>query len=195
MAREKNGLRDRILDCAIECIEKEGGENVTVRSICKAANANIASINYYFRSKDNLIKEALGKTLQHAFENHVKEADALRGDIAKKLEHVFRHLLVGGVNYPGITRANFHDALIEGNYNNEFIQRMNWFMGELAKRVVASGRSRNLAETQRRLAKAMSSLMFFCLMPLLYKDCFGLDFSQAKTQNEFIRSLVNDILK
>ena len=49
----------------IDCIEKDGINNLTTRAIAREAGTNIASINYYFRSKDALVAEALQMSLDH----------------------------------------------------------------------------------------------------------------------------------
>jgi AcrR family transcriptional regulator len=51
--------RDRILQAALELFAEHGFKATTVRDICSQAGVNVASINYYFRSKEALYKEAL----------------------------------------------------------------------------------------------------------------------------------------
>ena len=51
--------RDRIIATTINIIGQEGIQNLTTRSIAKAAAVNIAAINYYFGSKDKLVELAL----------------------------------------------------------------------------------------------------------------------------------------
>ena len=65
---EKHATRQLILEAAIGCIEKYGLENVTTRKIAQQAGTNIASINYHFRSKDELIAETLTLTSKHMLE-------------------------------------------------------------------------------------------------------------------------------
>ena len=50
---------DRILHVAIEVFAEHGFRDTTIREICKRANVNVASINYYFRSKEALYTQAL----------------------------------------------------------------------------------------------------------------------------------------
>ena len=51
--------RDRILQAAGVIFSEKGFRSATVREICEAADANIASINYYFGDKKNLYVETL----------------------------------------------------------------------------------------------------------------------------------------
>ncbi|MFV9473778.1 TetR/AcrR family transcriptional regulator [Advenella sp. RU8] len=51
--------KERILESAKILLASKGPEGVTVRDIAENSNANVASINYHFGSKDGLINEAL----------------------------------------------------------------------------------------------------------------------------------------
>ncbi|MBB6733559.1 TetR/AcrR family transcriptional regulator [Cohnella zeiphila] len=51
--------KEIILNTALRIIQQEGLESVTLRKIASSANVNLALVNYYFGSKDNLISEAL----------------------------------------------------------------------------------------------------------------------------------------
>lgn len=51
--------RERLLEAAREVFAQHGMQRTTVREICRIAKTNIASVNYYFGSKDELLAEAL----------------------------------------------------------------------------------------------------------------------------------------
>lgn len=55
---------DRILKVAKELISRKGPTVTTVRDICDASNVNVASIHYYFGSKDALVKTVLLSILE-----------------------------------------------------------------------------------------------------------------------------------
>lgn len=50
---------NRLLQAAVEVFAELGFRDATVREICKRAHVNIASVNYYFRSKESLYEQAL----------------------------------------------------------------------------------------------------------------------------------------
>lgn len=50
--------KEKILETAIELVD-QNGTNISVRQIAKAADVNVAAINYHFGSKDNLINEVI----------------------------------------------------------------------------------------------------------------------------------------
>ena len=55
--------REKLLDTAEELFFNKGYENVSVRELTSAAGVNVAAINYYFQSKENLYRESVRRRL------------------------------------------------------------------------------------------------------------------------------------
>lgn len=51
--------RDRIMEATKILVARKGVRATTVRDICHATGVNIAAVNYYFRSKSDLTRQAL----------------------------------------------------------------------------------------------------------------------------------------
>ena len=65
-----------LLHTAHELFAKHGFHNTTIRMISKEANVNVAAVNYYFRSKENLYFEVFQeafKSLYTSFEDTPQE--------------------------------------------------------------------------------------------------------------------------
>ncbi|WP_342565561.1 TetR/AcrR family transcriptional regulator [Paenibacillus sp. FSL R7-0345] len=54
--RELKNIEERILDRALYLMGKNKSCNIAIRAIAKEANVNVSAINYYFRSKDEMLK-------------------------------------------------------------------------------------------------------------------------------------------
>ena len=54
---EDAGTSDRIVQSAAILFAEKGYRNTTIQDICNRADANVASVNYYSRSKENLYRE------------------------------------------------------------------------------------------------------------------------------------------
>ena len=65
---------DRLLQVAVEVFAECGFRDATVREICSRANVNVASVNYYFRSKEALYAQALAFAFQETNRLHPQDA-------------------------------------------------------------------------------------------------------------------------
>ena len=54
---ESDQTRDRILRAAAEIFSDRGFRGTSIRAICEKAGTNVAAVNYYFRSKEQLYIE------------------------------------------------------------------------------------------------------------------------------------------
>ena len=88
--------RKRVLRAARTLFAKRGYHNTTVREIAAHAHTNLASINYYFHSKDELYREVLSQSFREIIS--VEHADIAAGDECADRERLrsFIHQLVAG---------------------------------------------------------------------------------------------------
>jgi AcrR family transcriptional regulator len=54
---EQTKAKERILTVACEVFAEQGFRDTTIRDICQQAGVNLASVNYYFSSKEKLYEE------------------------------------------------------------------------------------------------------------------------------------------
>ncbi|MDP3721853.1 MAG: TetR/AcrR family transcriptional regulator [Anaerolineaceae bacterium] len=183
----------KIIEAAIECIEEFGLKGATNRRIAAKAGVNLAAINYYFRSKENLIERVMETTLNNAFD--WEDAQALPGNTAKeRCIAIFEDLLKGGCNYPGITRAHFYELTTDGNYDSLIVKKYSVFIKNLSDDLFQRG----TALTHEQLNLAVSQISYACLMailtPKLNEQGLGLDFCHPETRHQFVTSLVEKLL-
>lgn len=82
--------RQRLLDAAAQLFAEHGFNSVTVRDICKQADANVAAVNYYFRDKWGLYKEILQDIIEYQKRTSELAHDAGPG---KSPEERLRHYI------------------------------------------------------------------------------------------------------
>jgi AcrR family transcriptional regulator len=73
-----SSARSRILEAAESLFAENGFTGTTLRHITEAAGTNVASVNYHFGSKDNLILEVLRRPLAQARAAQVESLRQLR---------------------------------------------------------------------------------------------------------------------
>src|SRR5579859_5125104 len=65
--------RNEMIAATMSVISARGFDGATVRDIARAAGASVGSVNYYFASKDDLLRAAVAET-DARFRTQVREA-------------------------------------------------------------------------------------------------------------------------
>jgi AcrR family transcriptional regulator len=182
-------IETKIIQAAIDCIEKYGIQGSTNRKIAEMAGVNSAAINYYFRSKDVLIEICMQKTLENAFD--FSDFERLPGGSAhERCVAIFDELIAGGIDYPGITRSHFYDLLAEGKYDAKVVGKLNEFAQNLAKDMQARRAGLDPQELELACAQMIMTVMMAILAPSLFSKGLGLDICDADTRKRFVDQLV-----
>jgi AcrR family transcriptional regulator len=79
--------RVELISATLKVISARGFERTTVRDIARAADASVGSVNYYFKSKDDLLRTVVAET-DARFRRQVRQAVADAADYPAKLARV-----------------------------------------------------------------------------------------------------------
>ena len=162
---EKTATRELIIEAVIDCIEKYGIDKMTTRRIAEQAGTNIASINYYFRSKDELVAAALTMTINHMLE----DVEAILADPNEPyqtiLETFFLYLLDGVMRFPGVSIAHLYSAIMDKQYDTPGGRGIVKAFNLLVERTAREYPQHNKEEVQLLLSHIMYSIMFNMLAP------------------------------
>ncbi len=190
-----NPVRERILLAAIESIEKDGLPAVTIRSIARRAGVNSAAINYYFRSKDNLLEEVYRTTVDHSLGDLKAMLDPGGGDPRAQLEEALLYLMDGAVLYPGLTKSQMFDVLVGRKADNPFLRRFNGLLAPLAEQLGTNlpGASREAIRT--KFVMMFSAVTLPALMPEAFRHLTGKSFRDAEARRAYVRSVIETCLK
>jgi AcrR family transcriptional regulator len=88
-----DATRTRILDAAEKLFAEEGYATVSLRRITQAAKANVAAVNYYFKSKDALLEAIFVRRIVPINEERMRLLDACVASGARgpeRLESIVR---------------------------------------------------------------------------------------------------------
>jgi AcrR family transcriptional regulator len=164
----KTDPQQLILEAVITCIEKYGLEKTTTRKIAREAGTNIASINYYFRSKDDLIAKALDVTLQHMEEDLigiVQEEERSFKDVLRKW---MLYLIEGSQRYPRVFMAHMYAPLVEKRFDTpgpQVFRQMVDLLSESAERAYPQN---EVQELRLGLIDMISAMLFRILAPKFF---------------------------
>lgn len=195
MALHETTPEERIILATIGCIEKEGIDRLTVRSIAKEAGVNSAAINYYFRSKDRLLAKVMETTLDHLFEDLEAILNDESLDPPTRVSEMLDYLIDGATRYPGVTRAHFHRAISAPAPEDPFTRRMNLVLGRLRERIGEKPGSSSGRQGERALDLALvamfSAAILPAVLPSFYSEFSGVDFRDSQTRKGYVRAIAS----
>jgi len=79
-ARRGDITRLAILNAAERCFAEGGFDGVSLRAITEAAGVDLALVNYHFGSKDNLLREVIGRRARIVHDDRVRALELARHD-------------------------------------------------------------------------------------------------------------------
>ncbi len=162
---EKPSTQEMILEAAISCIEKYGVENITTRKIAAEAGTNIASINYYFRSKDDLLAKALEITIQHSREDLTAFATDENFSFEECLRNSIVYLLEGSQNFPNIIMAHLYAPLVEKNFDTFPVAVFREVLALYTQKAMQAYPDKDPARVEFLVVQIFSALFFKVLAP------------------------------
>jgi AcrR family transcriptional regulator len=193
MDEKPTSVELKIILASIDCIEKYGISGATNRQIARMAGVNIAAINYYFRSKDVLIKRCMEITLKNGFD--LSDFPPMPGIPAQeRCIAILMDLIEGGFRYPGISRAHFHNLLAEGQYDPLLAEHLNRFIDELANDLHKRDCVLEINELKLALIQMISAVLLAILAPDLFEGNQGINLHDPDTCRAYVTRLVSRLI-
>ena len=145
---DSKDTKERLLDAAETLFGERGVAAVSVRDITAAADANIAAVNYHFRSKDGLLQAAISRRMEPLNAERIRLlnlVESAAGDAPLTLERILS-AFVG----PTFHLNRKHPAYIK------FIGQLHHETGALAKGFLATAQfSELIARLRSMLSRAL----------------------------------------
>ena len=186
--------RGRILDATVKLLYGSHPRELTTRRIAGEAGVNIAAINYHFRSKDELIDEAVRAATATAFEMGMKVLRAPGKPAEERLRNFLAGYATGLVKFPGLTRnawlAFFQKEGGETFYGR-FMKEMLESIGEVIAEIqrAAGARDGGGAGAQESGAAALmviSCVIFPFLVSRTIRDAGSVDYEDDEARGRYI---------
>ncbi len=190
-----DSTKERIMNVALQLIEQEGVQSITVRKIASMAEVNVAAVNYHFGSKDTLINETLkymGEKFDRVFSYLMEKEFSPEVRLRSFLTSYFEI----AINYPDIAKnfitKNINSSPTRKQYA-EFVK--NEGLQELVKTVCEIRTSDDHESLLLRTFQMMSSLALPIVLNEAVKEILGIDFGQEEVRMQYIDILVQNIAK
>lgn len=191
MSEQKLSTQEKIIRAAIDIIEKKGIERITIRRIAREAGVNVAAINYYFRSKDNLIRLALKQTLNEMTKIPAETLEQTDLSPREKLKVFLETFMGGAIQWPGIAKAHLYAPLMENDYSTPFMKHFNSFLNDLMSKIKNLKLKHKGKDLKFVVLQMISAVTLPGLMPELFKGFAQLDFGNEKTRKAYIADLID----
>ncbi len=190
----KTDAKDKIIKAFLDLISEKGNAKVTVREISKRADVNLASINYHFRTTQNLFNEVENYFTDKIFQiNEIFEDSDL--DSKQVILTWSKELMNLIYDNPGILWI----------ISNKIIKkdRSDSFMGKLIQdnKIPLNDLIQDITginNTQTQTMKTIQIISGIIGPLILYYGLgkeFGIDLKDAKIRDSYTETLIESILK
>lgn len=190
MAEEKYDTKSKIIEAAAEIIGRERNLNLTIREIANRAGVNIASVNYYFGSKENLLSEVemlLMKKIRQIYTGLDDNSLSTREKLINWADNLIKHL----IDYPGIIYLIGTRVLErENTCLNIYLNLLETDLIPLVKELT-SIKDDNIAGF--KVLHLISGIVYPVLIFSSDNETAGIDIGNADTRKKYVRSLVVSI--
>jgi AcrR family transcriptional regulator len=109
--------KKRILQAAIELLNEQAPESITIRKIAERAGVGIGLINYHFQSKDRLLNEAVGGSMAEATSRWLNANEDEYPDPALRLKNLLKETSTIGARFPVLLQIAVSYELQHGNFS------------------------------------------------------------------------------
>jgi len=110
---KQDETKEKLIECTVELLLKsENPGKITARDITKASGVNLAMINYYFKSKEELLKRAVDLIIAQDFEK------ILHGDFSglsdrQILHDILKQIIAVVYKYSSLSRLTIPYILLK----------------------------------------------------------------------------------
>ncbi|MGI4871152.1 MAG: TetR/AcrR family transcriptional regulator [Janthinobacterium lividum] len=187
---KSSAAKDRILATTMRMLSEKPMEEVTVREIAQAASVNIASIHYYFSSKDILFSAALDKLVAEGLDvwlatnidfNHPTLADLVR--------------YLDFLHTSCVSQREFAKTRVRNVLSSEGVNQADQKVYDTLYSLVSSLKQ-DLGEAQ---LKIKTTLLFTSLVSLSCSTAemsrfTGLPLTEAQSLRTYVETLIDNVL-
>ncbi len=184
---DDQSTRQRILDTTVKLLHTAEPGELTTRRIARDAQVNVAAINYHFRSKEELIDEAVQAATATAFDTGMRYLMSEERPAAQRLRDFFQGYATGLVRMPALTRTAWHALILRddaetvyGRYMAELMRKVGQIVDEVR------GQPPGSSEGAAAVLMILSCVVFPFLADRAVKASGALDYADDAARTRYI---------
>ncbi|MGI6188438.1 MAG: TetR/AcrR family transcriptional regulator [Clostridiales bacterium] len=185
--------QDKIISTAIDMIGRQINLDFTIRSIAEKANVNLASVNYYFRSKDNLINE-VEKHFVRESRRIYEEITGLGMEPREKIRLWAAKTMDQIMEYPGIIYLIVTKLLNDRNENTGVVGLMDTLEQSLIPIIKESMGIQDDITASIKLMHLFSGVVAPVLFYYGAGRSFNIDMRNSNDRSRYIDALIDSVL-
>lgn len=185
--------QDKIISTAIDMIGRQINLDFTIRSIAEKANVNLASVNYYFRSKDNLINE-VEKHFVRESRRIYEEITGLGMEPREKIRLWAAKTTDQIMEYPGIIYLIVTKLLNDRNENTGVVGLMDTLEQSLIPIIKESMGIQDDITASIKLMHLFSGVVAPVLFYYGAGRSFNIDMRNSNDRSRYIDALIDSVL-
>ena len=177
--------KSKIINITLKLLGNESINKISIRRIAMEAGVNVAAINYYFGSKENLVKQAFktfGIKTREIFyllqDKQMRPQLRLKKFLVKFSEHM--------TEYPGFTRSMIEQVLSGSPLPGPLLQNMKTGKENLLtvfKEMYPEIKTEDLVI---HLFQVMAGLVYPVLFGNLINSIYGFDYNKTNTRKKYL---------
>lgn len=194
METEKSDTQSKMVATAIDMIGRQVNLNFTIREFAEQAGVNLASVNYYFRSKDNLIDEVerhFMRELRKTYGELSQAESSPKTRIVRWAERLMHQLM----EYPGVLFLMVTKLISDGRQSEgviELIDNSEMLLAPIIRSLTG------MPEDDPKCSHMVMQLIAGVVTPILFHHgigrTFGMNLKDPRERSDYVELLVNNIL-
>ena len=190
----KQDRKESIIEATLQCIRESGVQDVTVREITERASVNTAAINYYFGSKEQLIRDALEQHFDNLLVDWEVILDRRAMNFSQGLKALMLEIMEETHQNPNLIKAHLYGPLIYNRTDGPFAEQFDRFLQHLLEEKKKAQPDKSEQTHQMEIMQLFSGVLFPGLLVDLFDDFHKWDLKNADDQESYVEELVDRVI-
>lgn len=182
----------KIKEAALELFEKYGSKGTTVRKVAEKAGVNLALMNYYFQSKDNLFLDIFNELFSQYRNFGIPLLLDRSLSFEKRLENYYDNMIAGMDKRPGLPMFILSELHFNGNLSAENglpdSSDINALLEEMLREEFEAGKIRKISALEFQLIVVSQTVFPYLTTKQLNTIGKNEDNGQSFSLSEFMKT-------